>query len=491
MRRRIFTVLLAASLSAIVAGCAAHNANHRFEPFDLTPAVLDGTLLQKADAFMIILDESGSMLEPYAGVSGPPVYRKNMFGFQVRTPDPFQGKARCRFARETARRISKTIPDIPLLGAVRTFGTSRWPWESRTNLIYGITKYSREDADAVIKNIHRAGGRSALGMALHAAGRNMANVSGRMAVIVLSDGLLRNDDPVSQAEDLDRKYGDRLCIHTVCMGKDRFAVRKLEEVARASGCGFSVKAEDLITPEQIADFVTRIFLEKAPEQPLADDDGDGVPNVADACPDTPRETADRRGCPKPPDAQPSDAPDIQTAAAEASAGEAPDARIAEEETPVSEVQETPAAEKETPGSEAPETPAAEKETPVSEAPAAPAARTRIEYEPSGIKAILFSPEKWRLHPLARPHLDDVATRLGGHPGLILEIRGHADNIEPSPEALSQKRAAAVRDYLIETGIAPDRISAVGFGAARPRSDNASSVGRALNRRVAFWAAGRD
>jgi len=49
--------------------------------------------------------------------------------------------------------------------------------------------------------------------------------------------------------------------------------------------------------------------------------------------------------------------------------------------------------------------------------------------------------------------------------------------------LSQRRAQTVRDYLVSRGIAPDRVTAAGFGSTRSVADNASPEGRANNRRV--------
>ena len=56
---------------------------------------------------------------------------------------------------------------------------------------------------------------------------------------------------------------------------------------------------------------------------------------------------------------------------------------------------------------------------------------------------------------------------------------------PSNWELSSARAAAVTRALIEKGIAPERIRAIGYGDTRPRDDNGSAAGRARNRRVSF------
>jgi outer membrane protein OmpA-like peptidoglycan-associated protein len=52
--------------------------------------------------------------------------------------------------------------------------------------------------------------------------------------------------------------------------------------------------------------------------------------------------------------------------------------------------------------------------------------------------------------------------------------------------LSQKRADAVMNYLIENGFPAENIEAVGYGSAKPIGDNATSKGRQANRRVEIY-----
>lgn len=77
--------------------------------------------------------------------------------------------------------------------------------------------------------------------------------------------------------------------------------------------------------------------------------------------------------------------------------------------------------------------------------------------------------------------------LKGTPG---EDNGHTDSDgnELSNLKLSQARAEAVRTYLINQGVAADRLVAVGFGEAMPVESNATAQGKANNRRVEFLIA---
>jgi OmpA-OmpF porin, OOP family len=81
-------------------------------------------------------------------------------------------------------------------------------------------------------------------------------------------------------------------------------------------------------------------------------------------------------------------------------------------------------------------------------------------------------------------LDLVAKAVSGCPG-VMRIEGHTDNAG-KPEfnqALSLKRAEAVRDALIERGVPADRLTVEGLGASKPIASNAAESGRDRNRRI--------
>jgi len=67
----------------------------------------------------------------------------------------------------------------------------------------------------------------------------------------------------------------------------------------------------------------------------------------------------------------------------------------------------------------------------------------------------------------------------------VDLDGHTDSIgtERYNQGLSERRARAVRDYLVKKGINPARITTRGFGETKPIADNKTRDGRAKNRRV--------
>ncbi len=86
-----------------------------------------------------------------------------------------------------------------------------------------------------------------------------------------------------------------------------------------------------------------------------------------------------------------------------------------------------------------------------------------------------------------PILDQVVLVMKENPEYNLEINGHTDNVGDSTknQILSDKRAASVRKYLIDKGIAETRMVSHGYGQTIPIADNKTAAGRAKNRRVEF------
>ncbi|MDD5224855.1 MAG: OmpA family protein [bacterium] len=101
-------------------------------------------------------------------------------------------------------------------------------------------------------------------------------------------------------------------------------------------------------------------------------------------------------------------------------------------------------------------------------------------------SILFRSGKSTLLPSAKAKLDQVADALLGINARSLVVEGHTDSQEVSKsdyQGLSQRRADAVRDYLIQRSYQAGLIKARGMGMDNPIADNASAEGRANNRRV--------
>jgi OmpA-OmpF porin, OOP family len=103
------------------------------------------------------------------------------------------------------------------------------------------------------------------------------------------------------------------------------------------------------------------------------------------------------------------------------------------------------------------------------------------------KHVQFLFGKATLSKPATVDLDQLAAYLLKYPELKLEIRGHTDNIGKASvnQRLSERRAAAAKNYLVKKGVSADRITSAGFGMTQPLVDNKTAANRALNRRTEF------
>ena len=101
--------------------------------------------------------------------------------------------------------------------------------------------------------------------------------------------------------------------------------------------------------------------------------------------------------------------------------------------------------------------------------------------------VFFETGKYALFDISIMELDKVVSLLQQHPTMRIELEGHTDNVgnASANQKLSEQRAKAVYDYLVEHGIAADRLSYKGYGQERPVADNSTAQGRAQNRRTAF------
>jgi outer membrane protein OmpA-like peptidoglycan-associated protein len=102
-----------------------------------------------------------------------------------------------------------------------------------------------------------------------------------------------------------------------------------------------------------------------------------------------------------------------------------------------------------------------------------------------LEHIYFDPNKWDLKEDAKPSLDSLANTFITNPIFVAEIAGHTDNVGNDAEnvRLSQRRADAIREYLISKGVDPNRIFAKGYGKNNPIAENDTPEGRSKNRRT--------
>lgn len=186
----------------------------------------------------------------------------------------------------------------------------------------------------------------------------------------------------------------------------------------------------------------------------SDADGDGIPDTLDACPRTPGEPSIVRrshGCPPAPDRDRDSIVDRDDACPDVAGVESTD--------------------------------------PAQRGCAAPAPQVKLEASQITIsEQVQFETGTAVLRSDSFQLLEQVAEVLRRHPEIEgCEVAGHTDDTGPSElnRELSQARARAVMDWLAAHGVEAARLTARGYGDARPIADNSSEAGRARNRRVEF------
>ncbi len=104
-----------------------------------------------------------------------------------------------------------------------------------------------------------------------------------------------------------------------------------------------------------------------------------------------------------------------------------------------------------------------------------------------MKNVFFDTDRYDLLETSKVELNKLADLLTKNPTLKVELGGHTDNVGKDDYnlTLSENRAKAVMTYLVQNGIAPERLSYKGYGKTQPVDTNDTEAGRANNRRTEF------
>ena len=102
--------------------------------------------------------------------------------------------------------------------------------------------------------------------------------------------------------------------------------------------------------------------------------------------------------------------------------------------------------------------------------------------------VFFATNKSKILPPSYDLLNEVVSVLKERPTMKLRIEGHTDSRGGMDlnTRLSKARAESVRDYLVNAGIATDRLTTEGYGPSRPIGDNKTEDGQEKNRRTEFY-----
>ena len=371
---KLFTVL---AIAFLLSGCYAKKEFQTIPAFTLAP-FSENDHVSSIDNFVIVLDASSSM------------------------DDPYMGNKKFDVATQMASRINQTLPELGQNAALRSFGHSPAISDKNTVLFYGMEQYSENALGEKLKKISESGGTSAMHTALNASGQEeLHSVSGKTAMIIISDGQpdfsLESPITLEAAQALKDQLGPGLCYYPILVGDNEKGAVLMDEIARIGECGFVSNADNLLTDAGMASFVEDVFLTRKPEAPA---------------------------------------------------------------------------------------PAAKAVTP----PPAPAPVELKGTNAQGIWVVdeaYFDFDKSVVKPEAFDYLNEIADVLKTYPEITVTVQGHTDSTGSKAynDALSIRRAEAVKAYLTDKGINEDRLILEGFGSSKPAAPNSTAKNRALNRRV--------
>jgi len=458
MKNQMISILLMFGLLFQLFGCSTIRP---FTPKDLNEKYNMKDYIQKTDHLCVILDASGSMAYFWN-------YR-----------DKFTQ------AKEILSYMNQTLPEIPLSCNLRTFGKKLWTLESETNQVFRTDKYRTEEFENALNSIAWPSGQSLLPQALNAAHEDLKNVSGNIALLIISDGKDMESNTLPTIKSIKKSFGNRLNVYGIHVGDSREGFELMDRMTK-SGNGFVEKADDISEPDSMAEFVNKVFFEE-----FIDTDLDGIADKHDSCPETPEKIdVDKKGCPF--DTDKDGVYDYLDDCQKTPTDVTVDKRGCPIDTDEDGVYDYLDLCENTP-----------KGAPVNEKGCVIDADNdgvfdhldQCERTPKGarvdesgcwiIQIIHFDTNKKDIKSSIYPYLEEITKVMNLNPQLRLGIYGHTDSRGRASYnlRLSKKRAQSVCNELLKMGISKDRFVINGFGHTRPIATNKTKEGRSKNRRV--------
>ncbi|MCP3952893.1 MAG: OmpA family protein [Desulfobacterales bacterium] len=399
-------------LTVFFAGCAGQQAR-TMPPFQATD-LASGGYERKVDNFVILFDASSSMDSQSMG----------LIKFET--------------AKAFVKRLNTVLPELGYQDAFVSFGHHDSVSREHARKHHGLKPYTTNTLTQSLAAVTESGGTTPMAKAFAANHDLLGQASGKIALIIVSDGLDNGTVSLDAATKALAEFGDRLCVYPVLVGDASAGRQLMTSLAKITGCGFFTQAEETLDGAAMADFVTRVFLTAKAGGPK-DTDGDGVYDHLDRCPGTPRGTAvDAQGCPLP--AKPAGPLDMDG-----------DGIYDDDDL-------------------CPSTPQGAK------------VDNRGCWVLEGVE---FATNEAVIRPQYEAELEAVVDVLHQNPHVKVQIQGHTDSVGDANynRQLSDRRARAVLEWLIGKGIDRQRLSAIGMGETRPIASNDSAAGRDRNRRV--------
>ena len=324
---------------------------------------------------------------------------------------------RLMHAKNAVMNMIATMPEIRLQAGLRTF------WSEETPLIYGVNPLVKNDYAKAIDSIENPHHRTPMGKAITAAGADLRVAAGNSAIIIVSDfsetpGIddIRPATVIAAIAAVNAELGDKLCVYAIQVGYASDGKELSEQIVQNVAGGYTVNADKLVDPMAMAAFVEKVISGNCSRyQQLVAEPKEKIIIFA---------------------AEPKVEEKVVAAVAEPKAEPRVIAVVA---------------------------------TPKIEEPIVAAA-----VEPKIIilafEDVNFDFDKSTLKPEAQTILKRNVQLLKDNPKAKVRIAGYtsASGTETYNQKLSERRANAVQEYLINEGVViPERLSTIGYGETNP------------------------
>lgn len=167
---------------------------------------------------------------------------------------------RLTHGKNAIKNMIATLPEIRLNTGLRTF------WAEETVLTYGMKPLAKKDYTQAVNAIENVRGRTDMGKAITAAGTDLRGATGHSALIILSDfsdlpGVddIRAATVMAAITDLNAEYGENLCVYAIQVGYTPDGKALSEEIVQNVLGGYTVNADKLIAPAAMAGFVEKVL----------------------------------------------------------------------------------------------------------------------------------------------------------------------------------------------------------------------------------------
>jgi len=444
MKKPHFKAILLLIVLMVFSACATKQSHINFKPYQFE----DGQYEPGVQNFMIIIDASDSMDFSHNGVE------------------------KFTAAKDAVTYINQTLPNLKIKGALRSFGHKQKVSNDKTVLQFGLTEYTKAGLEKGLDQLNSPGGNSPLATALDAAIQDLESASGKIGVIIISDGQDMKEKPILSAQEMKEAFGDRICIHSLHIGNSPEGKILMKKISEIGECGSYSELDKLVAENRMPDFIQTVFLTK-----FSDKDRDGIPDAKDRCPGTPADIkVNDDGCPIDSDG------DGVSDYKDRCPGTPRQIQVNSFGCPVDSDGDgvTDDIDK-CPNTKAGMT----VDTYGCPLPVASKSATVTESGTWIYKGIQFPSGKWDIKKESHAVLDEIVRTIQTSPNLKLEVQGHTDSMgnEASNYRLSGKRAKAVMDYLLRKGVSPAQLTYKGYGPSMPIASNDTPAGRSENRRV--------